>query len=279
VANPPFPTSARWLAIGIAVAVAGSEARAERCPPASPSCHLEAGKQLLERDPRRAAEELLASYQLDERTDTLALYATALELDRRYALALETWKRVIIFRDSELETAKETARTATGRKLTAARTAAARAEKQSEQAAQAILKLWPRVARVRIRLAPGQQLAVSHDGADVDPSRDVLVNAGRDELVFTRKDGTVERVAIEVPAGALAKIDAPSDQLATAPTAGAGRSGSANVEASTRGNSEPSRTAKVEPTPRPCALAKPSLTIAPSLPRVESASWPPSFQS
>jgi hypothetical protein len=205
----------RWLAICIAAVIGQREARAEPCPPASPACHLDNGKQLLRSDPRRAADELLASYQLDERTDTLVLYATALALDHRYALALETWKRVIIFRDSEVETAKETARTtSSGRRRADARATRARAEKQSAEAADALLELWTKVGYVRIRVAPGQRFAVTRDGAEVDLAQDVVVNAGRDELVFTGDDGRVERVIVEVAAGGLAKIDAPSDQRA-----------------------------------------------------------------
>lgn len=200
----------RWLAVGLTVVLGRAEAWAQPCSAPTPACHLENGTELLTSDPRRAAEELLASYQLDERTDTLALYATALALDHRYALALDTWKRVIVFRDSELEAAREAARTSTGRKRAAARAAAARAQKQSEQAAEAIIQLWPRVGRVRIRRAPGSSIAVSRDGAPVDPSQDVIVNAVRDELVFTRPDGSVERVAVQVAAGAFVKIDAPS---------------------------------------------------------------------
>jgi hypothetical protein len=196
--------------VGLAVALGGAEAWAAPCSAPTPACHLENGTELLTSDPKRAAEELLASYQLDERTDTLALYATALALDHRYAHALDTWKRVIVFRDSELEAAREAARTSTGRKRAAARAAAARAQKQSEQAAEAIIQLWSRVGRVRIRGVPGQAIAVSRDGAPVDPAQDVIVNAGRDELVFTRKDGSVERVAVEVAAGAFVKIDAPA---------------------------------------------------------------------
>jgi len=198
------------------VVLAGSEARAGECTPPTPACHLANGKELLDNDPERAAAELLASFQLDERTDTLALYAIALQLGGQYAHALETWKRVIVFRDSELDAAKLTTRTATGRKLAKARAAVVRAQKQSEQAAEAIIKLWPSVGRVRVRIPAGQQVAVSHDGAEVDVSRDVLVNAGRDELVFTRKDGSVERVAVEVAAGASAKFDAPPELVAKA---------------------------------------------------------------
>jgi hypothetical protein len=201
------------LAIAVAVVIGHPDAHARPCTTPTPACHLENGKDLLTADPKRAAEELLASYKLDERTDTLALYATALQLDQRYALALETWKRVIVFRDGELEAAKEAARTATGRKRAMARASATRAQQQSEQAAEAIIKLWPSVGRVRIRIAAGRELAVSRDGAEVDVAQDVLVNAGRDELVFTRKDGSVERVVVQVAAGALAKIDAPPEPV------------------------------------------------------------------
>jgi hypothetical protein len=209
-----FARACAWIAAFVAAVIGQPMARAETCSPPTPACHLDNGKALLTSNPARAAEELLASFRLDERTDTLELYATALQLSRRYALALETWKRVIVFRDSEVETAREVERTATGRKLAAARKTIARAQKQSEEAAAAIIKLWPEVGRVRIRFAPGQQLAVVHDGVEVDATRDVLINAGGDELVFRRRDGSVERVTVEVAAGAVAKIDAPADAIA-----------------------------------------------------------------
>jgi hypothetical protein len=189
--------------------IGSGRAHAGDCPPSSPECYLAAGKQLLSTDPRRAAEALLASFQLDERTDTLALYASALELDKKPAHALETWKRVVVFRDGELEAAKQTARTAKGRKAAAARDAVARAERKSEQAAAAILRLWSTVGRVKIRFAPGAQFAVSRDGVEVDATREVAVASPRDELVFARRDGSVERVVVEVGAGQTAQIDAP----------------------------------------------------------------------
>lgn len=223
----------RWLAIGLTLAL-GRAASAEPCSAPTPACHLENGTELLTSDPRRAAEELLASYQLDERTDTLALYATALALDQRYALALDTWKRVIVFRDGELEAAREAARTSTGRKRAAARATMARAQKQSEQAAQAIIQLWPRVGRARIRLAPGQEVAVTRDGAAVDPAQDVTVNAGGDELVFTHRDGRVERVAVQVAAGAFVKIDAPTGAAAVPPSTKPARPADAAVAPSAK---------------------------------------------
>jgi hypothetical protein len=192
------------VAIGLSVVIAHSEARAGECTLPTPACHLENGQELLKTDPKRAAEELLASYNLDERTETLALYATALQLDHRYALALETWQRIIVFRESELDAAKSV-RGSSRRKA-----AAAAAQKGMDQAAEAIIKLWASVGRVRIQLPAGQQLTVTRDGVEVDPSRDVLVNAGRDELVFARKDGASKRVVVEVAAGGSARIEAPT---------------------------------------------------------------------
>ena len=242
----------RGLAICLAAAIAPVPAWAEPCAAPTPACHLENGKELLTADPRRAAEELLASYQLDERTDTLALYAMALALDQRHALALDTWKRVIVFRDSELDAAKEAARTAAGRKRAAARAAAARAQKQSEQAAEAIIALWSRVGRVRIRSAAGAQLAVTRDGAPVDPAQDVVVNAGGDELVFTHRDGSTERVAVQVAAGAFAKIDAPAEPVGKP---------AAPVEASAA-RAPGSR--KPEAAARPVTPGKPAASVAAS---------------
>ena len=246
--------STGWLALCAAVVIGRSEARAETCAPPTPACHLENGKRLIESDPKRAAEELLASYRLDERTETLELYARALQRAHRYGLALETWKRIIIFRDSEVETAKETLSTATGRKAAAARKTMERAQTQSEQAAAAIIKLWPEVGRVRVRLAPGQEVVVTHDGVEVDVSRDVLVNAGRDELVFTRKDGSAERVVVEVTAGALAKIDAPAAAVAKLEPAPVAEKVVARPERSTaedRPVAKPERPAPEKPAARP----------------------------
>ena len=180
------------LAICVAVLIAHSEARASECA-ADPACHLEKGKQLLKSDPKRAAEELLASFKIDERTDTLALYATALQLDGRYAHAIETWRRVIVFREGELNSGRGSRKRA--------------AKKGLDQAAAAISKLSGKVARARIRIPNGEQLAVSRGGIEVDVTRDVLVNAGRDELVFTRKDGTSERVVVEIGVGEVAMVE------------------------------------------------------------------------
>ena len=205
-----LPTGRFAICFGLAVLISHSEARAAECTLATPACHLENGERLLKTDPKRAAEELLASFKLDERTDTLALYATALELQKSYAHALETWQRVIVFRESELDAAKAKARKATGRKLTEARAAVKLSEQQMEEAGQAIMKLRSNVGRVRIQMPAGEQIVVTRvGGAEVDPSKDVLVNSGRDELVFTRKDGNVARVVIEAPAGGSTKIDAP----------------------------------------------------------------------
>ncbi|HVK88445.1 MAG TPA: hypothetical protein VM513_30205 [Kofleriaceae bacterium] len=201
----------RHVALVIAVVAAGSEAHAKDCSPPSPECHLANGKELLESDPKRAAEELLASFKLDERTDTLELYAMALQADRKYALSLETWKRVIVFRESELDAAREAARKASGRKATAAKAALARSQKQNEAAAEAIQKLWGAVGRVRVKIAAGEVVTVSRGGIEVDATRDVTVNAGRDELVLTRKDGRSKRIVVEVAPGGVAEVEAVFD--------------------------------------------------------------------
>ncbi len=189
--------------------ISHGEAHAGECTLSTPACHLENGKKLLDSNPKRAAEELLASYKLDERTDTLALYATALERDKQYALALETWQRVIVFRESELDAAKAAASTARGNKRAAAKAAATTAQQQMDDAAAAIIKLWSQVGRVSVQIPAGKQLTVTRGGAEVDVTKDVLVNAGRDELVFTGKDGSVARLTVEVAAGASAKVTAP----------------------------------------------------------------------
>lgn len=201
----------RHVALVVAVIAAGSEAHAKDCSPPSPECHLANGRELLESNPRRAAEELLASFKLDERTDTLELYAMALQADRKYALSLETWKRVIVFRESELDAAREAARKAKGRKAAAAKAALAKSQKQNEAAAEAIQKLWGAVGRVRVKTTAGEAVTVTRDGVEVDSTRDVTVNAGRDELVLTRRDGRSKRVVIEVAPGGIAEVEAVFD--------------------------------------------------------------------
>ncbi len=185
--------------ICIAVLLAGSEVRAEDCTPPTPGCHLANGKQLLKSDPKRAATELLASYKLDERTDTLIMYANALELDHQYALAAETWQRIVTYRESELTAAKEAGRPA----------AIARAKQLSDQAGAALAKLSPKIARVRIRFAAGLKPVVTRDGTEIDASHEVIVNSPHDELVFTRKDGSAEHLVVDVAAGDNVRIDAP----------------------------------------------------------------------
>jgi hypothetical protein len=200
------------VAFGLAVMLAHSKAHAGDCAPPTPECHLANGRKLLDSDPRAAAAELLASYKLDERTETLTLYATALSRDKQYARALETWQRIIIFRESEIESAKEAMRVASVSKRKAARAAEAKAQEASEQAAAEIMKLWPNTAKIRVRIAPGQQYTVSSAGVELDISKEVLVNASRDELTFTRSDGSSQKLVVEIPPGQTRTIDAPKER-------------------------------------------------------------------
>lgn len=212
-----FAGCAVSLVTSLVIVGAPSQARAGDCAPPSPECHLANGRRLLASDPHAAAGELLASFRLDERTDTLTLYATALAADRQYARALETWQRIIVFRESEIEAAKEALRVPSVRKRDAARAARARAQELSEQAASEIMKLWAHVARVRIRIAPGDEVVVTDDGIAVDVANEILVNAGGDELTFTREDGTVAHLAIDLAAGQSKTIDAPAARPAPPP--------------------------------------------------------------
>ena len=200
------------MAFGLAVMLAHSKAHAQDCAPPTPECHLANGRKLLDSDPRAAAAELLASYKLDERTETLTLYATALSRDKQYARALETWQRIIIFRESEIEAAKEAMRIASVSKRKAARAAEAKAQDLSEQAAAEIMKLWPNTAKVRIRIGTGQQYTVTAAGVELDLTKEVLVNANRDELTFTRSDGSSQKLVVEVPPGQTKTIDAPKER-------------------------------------------------------------------
>jgi len=192
-----------------AVLAAHSEASAAECSTPTPECHLSNGTKLIKSDPKRAAAELLASFRLDERTDTLTLYATALTADRQYARALDTWQRIIVFRESEIEAAKEAMAKGSKKARDAARAKQARAQELSEEAAAEIIKLWSNVARVTITLSPGEQFVVTDEGLELDVSKEFLVNAGRDELTFRFKDGRVETLVVEIQAGQAKTIEAP----------------------------------------------------------------------
>ncbi|MBA2540386.1 MAG: hypothetical protein H0V17_12170 [Deltaproteobacteria bacterium] len=177
------------------------EARAADCTATpTPACHLAEGKKAIKSDPKRAAAEFLASYKLDERTDTLELYAAALENDQQYALAAETWDRIIKYRDSELTAAKEQKK---GAGVINA------AQRRVTAAAQVVVKLEGKTAKVRIKLNPGPPPKVTRDGTEVDVTKEVWVKSGSDELVFTFADGSSEKVPVNLKAGENVRIDAP----------------------------------------------------------------------
>ncbi len=195
-----------YLVTGGAVAVAllsPATARAADCSAnPTPACHLAEGKKLIKSNPKRAAEELLASYKLDERTDTLELYAAALENDKQYALAAETWERIVKYRDSELTAAKEQRKAA----------AASAAQRKVTAAAKAVTKLEANTAKVRVRVGPGVPPKVTRDGVEVDITREVWVKAGGDELVFTFADGSSTKLPVNLAAGANERVDAPKPE-------------------------------------------------------------------
>jgi hypothetical protein len=47
---------------------------------------------------------------------------------------------------------------------------------------------------------------------ELDISKEVLVNANRDELTFTRSDGSSQKLVVEVPPGQTKTIDAPKER-------------------------------------------------------------------
>jgi hypothetical protein len=233
----------------LAVLLAQSEARAADCTAnPTPACHLELGKKLLKTDPKRAAQELFASYKLDERTDTLELLAAALELDKQYALAFETWERVVTYRQSEETSAKEQKKGA----------AAVKAKRQADAAAAAARKLEAKIARVRVKLSPGPRPTVTRDGHEVDVTKEIVVNADRDELIFTAKDGTVEKRMLVLKAGENVRIDYPDP--AKAPKVEPPKVEPPKVEPP---KVEPPKVEppKVEPRPDPVIQTKPEPSI------------------
>lgn len=195
------------------VLVAADRADAGDCGASDPECHLANGQKLLASDPHRAADELYASYQLDERTETLTLYAQALAADGKHARALETWQRIILFRESEIEAAREAMAAASVKKRKAARAQLAQAQEASEQAAAAIMTLWPKVAKVKLA-GNGEPFAVFAGSTELDPTKEILVNAGHDELRIAWGAGKSTTLVVEVPAGQVRTVDVPRAQAA-----------------------------------------------------------------
>jgi hypothetical protein len=216
------------MAVLLAALLAHSEAAAQDCGQANPSCHLENGKKLMGSDPKGAAAEFLTSFKLDERTDTLVLYAKALEADQQDALAAETWQRIITYRESELTAAKESRNGALQ----------ATAKKKLDEAAGALIKLNPKIARVRIKFGMGVKPVVSRDGVEVDATKEIIVKSGKDELLFTKKDGTQAKHVVSLTAGENVRIDAPDKY--SAPQV-------AKVEPKTQPKVEPKVEPKTEP--------------------------------
>jgi hypothetical protein len=241
-----------WGSLCLALVVAHSEARAADCTATpTPACHLELGKKLMKTDPKRAATELLASYKLDERTDTLELYASALELDKQYALAFETWERVITYRGSEQTAAKEQKKPAV----------AARAKRQADAAAVTTKKLEAKIARVRVKFAAGPKPTVTRDGVEVDATKEIIVKADNDELVFTAKDGSVDKRTLVIKAGENVRIDYPDPAKAPPPPVDPPKVEQPKVE-QPKVEQPKVEQPKVEPKPDPVIVTKrdPSLT-------------------
>ncbi len=185
------------LALSIALLAPGAARAADCTANPTPACHLAEGKKLVKSNPKQAAAEFLASYKLDERTDTLELYAAALESDKQYALAAETWERIVKYRESELTAAKEQKKNV------------AAAQRKLDGASKAVTKLEANTAKIRIKLNPGPPPKVTRDGSDVDPAKEIWVKSGSDALLFTFADGSSVPVPVTLKAGENVRIDAP----------------------------------------------------------------------
>lgn len=185
------------LAVAIALLAPTHASAADCASNPTPACHLAEGNKLVKSNPKQAAAEFLASYKLDERTDTLELYAVALEADKQYALAAETWERIVKYREGELTAAKEQKKNlaAAQRKLTGA--------------SKAVTRLEANTAKVRIKLDPGPPPKITRDGNEVDATKEIWVKAGGDELVFTFASGSSATVPVQLKAGENVRIDAP----------------------------------------------------------------------
>jgi hypothetical protein len=190
-------TASGGLAVAIALLAPTNASAADCTSNPTPACHLAEGNKLVKSNPKQAAVEFLASYKLDERTDTLELYAVALEADKQYALAAETWERIVKYREGELTAAKEQKKNI------------AAAQRKMTGAAKAVTKLEANTAKVRIKLNPGPPPKVTRDGNEVDPNKEIWVKAGSDELVFTFADGSSSAVPVQLKAGENVRIDAP----------------------------------------------------------------------
>jgi hypothetical protein len=94
---------------------------------------------------------------------------------------------------------------------------AARAKRQADAASVASKKLETKIARVRVKFAPGPKPTVTRDGHEVDATKEILVKAGTDELVFTAKDGTVDKRTLVLTAGENVRIDYPDPAKAAPP--------------------------------------------------------------
>ncbi len=183
----------------VAIALlAPTSARAADCTSnPTPACHLAEGNKLVKSNPKQAAVEFLSSYKLDERTDTLELYAVALEADKQTALAGETWERIVKYRESELTAAKEQKKNV------------AAAQRKMDGASKSLKKLEANTAKVRIKLNPGPPPKITRDRNEVDANKEIWVKSGSDELVFTFTDGSSVPVPVNLKAGDNVRIDAP----------------------------------------------------------------------
>jgi len=214
----------RWVGALILVAtLVASDASAE-CNDTAAACDLKAGTALLKSDPKEAAKKLRASYDADPQTSTLALYAHALNLDKRFVASAKVWRRVHTRLDSELVTARAKLRNTRldGNQTSIDRVVASISslERQLAVADRQIASLKQQTARVTLEFAGGAppdglQVSQPDEGEIKNPFDDkILVTPGKDVLIVTYPDGKTVTLDIAIAAGGEQTVIVPAQEVA-----------------------------------------------------------------
>jgi len=205
---------------------AASSAVAERCDDAPAVCELDAGKAALVSDPAEAAKQLFASYQLEPKPGTLAVYAYALHRAHRYAESYEAFTRAKTAFEAIVAA---TAKTVDGAKAAQDLAALSRAQRELVDAQNTLQNIESELgllrsltAEVRVRYAAGAPpagLLIARRGAgDVDDpfGHPFIIDAPADTLVVTYPDGKRREIALALAGGATQTVVIPAPEVPAA---------------------------------------------------------------
>ena len=202
---------------------AASSAVADRCDDAPAVCELNAGKAALASDPAEAAKQLYASYQLDPKPATLAVYAYALHRAHRYAESFEAFTRAKTAFEAIVAA---TARTVDGAKAAQDPAALSRAQREFVDAQNTLQNIESELgllrsltAEVRVRYAAGAPpagLLIARRGAGdvVDPfGHPFIIDTPADTLIVTYPDGQSREIALALAGGATQTVVIPAPDV------------------------------------------------------------------